>query len=691
MTDFFTNMLAPWQWAILALVPPAILALYFLKLRRQPLEVPSTYLWSRTVEDLHVNSIWQRMRQSLLLYLQLLLVLLVMLACLRPGCQSTALTGNRFIFLIDASASMSATDVEPTRLDMAKKRINEMIDQMRSGDAAMVISFSNVAKVEQPFTDNRRLLRDRVNQILPTNRTSVLGEALRAAAGLANPGQTGDPNNPLDQRVAEAMPATLYIFSDGGVAEVPNFKLGNLEPKYMKIGTEQPANVGIVAFSVGRNPDKPAQQQAFGRVENYGPEPVEVEVTLYRDGGLVDAQKIALPAAELTPDPSDTEEPKKDAKGNAEPVEKNMLCTPGASGVEFDLGALEEGLLKLEITEKDVLAVDNVAYAAINTPRRARVLLVTPGNESLRLALGTEEAVKLAELSTAAPSLLDTKAFEEQAATGQYDLIIFDQCTPKKMPQSNTLFIGSRPPAEDWKIEEKTGVPIIIDTDRAHPLMALVEFGNVSIAEGLSVTPPQGGTVLIDSDNGPLLAIAPREGYEDAVLGFAIVTSDKEGKQLYNTDWMKRLSFPVFVKNVLEYLGGNAGAPGLPSIQPGTAMILRSQSPVQTMTVEAPTKQKIDLQRESQGNFIYTNTNDLGIYNVVEGSAKQVSQRFAVNLFSSRESDLHPANKITLGYETVKGEAGVERARNEWWKWLLIGALGVLIFEWYVYNRRVYF
>jgi hypothetical protein len=686
MSDIFTNMLAPWQWLILALVPPAILALYFLKLRRQPLEVPSTYLWSRTVEDLHVNSIWQRMRQSLLLYLQLLLVLLVMLACLRPGCQSTALTGDRFVFLLDASASMSATDVAPTRLDMAKKRMVELIDQMKSGDAAMVISFSNVAKVEQPFTDNRRLLRDRVNQVLPTNRTSALGEALRAASGLANPGQTGDPNNPLDQRVAEAMPATLYIFSDGGVAEVPNFKLGNLEPKYVKVGTDRPANVGIVAFSVGRNPDKAGQQQAFGRLENFGPEPVKVEVTLYRDGGLLDAKNVDLPAAEFVQDPSDTAEPKP-----GEPDVRNILCSPGAGGIEFDLGALEEGLLKLEITEKDALAVDNVAHAAINTPRRAKVLLVTPGNEAIKLALGTEEAVKLAELSTALPAILESKAFEEQASSGQYDLIIFDQCAPKKMPQSNTLFIAAAPPLPDWKVTKPQGPPVIVDADRAHPLLALVEFGNVTIAEAFAVTPPAGGTILIDADIGPLLAIAPREGYEDAVLGFAIIATDKDGKKTFHTDWYKRLSFPIFLKNILEYLGGNAGAPGLPSISPGTPMILRAQSPVTQMTVEAPTKQKIEVQRESQGNFVYTNTNDLGIYSVVEGSAKQVSQRFAVNLFNSRESDLHPANKITLGYETVTGTSGIERSRNEWWKWLLVGALGVLLFEWYVYNRRVYF
>ena len=67
------NSLAPWQWGwgLLALIPPAIIALYFLKLKRIPLEVPSTYLWRKSIEDLHVNSIWQRLRKNLLLYLQL--------------------------------------------------------------------------------------------------------------------------------------------------------------------------------------------------------------------------------------------------------------------------------------------------------------------------------------------------------------------------------------------------------------------------------------------------------------------------------------------------------------------------------------------------------------------------------------------------------------------------------------------
>ncbi|MCG8448349.1 MAG: BatA domain-containing protein, partial [Pirellulales bacterium] len=99
MGDFFRNTLGPGSWFLLGLIPPAIFALYFLKLKRQPLEVPSTYLWHRVIEDLHVNSLWQQLRKSFLMFLQLLLVALAMLAVLRPGWQGQSLSGQRFIFL----------------------------------------------------------------------------------------------------------------------------------------------------------------------------------------------------------------------------------------------------------------------------------------------------------------------------------------------------------------------------------------------------------------------------------------------------------------------------------------------------------------------------------------------------------------------------------------------------------------
>ena len=178
-------MLGPLGWVILGLIPPLILMLYFLKLKRTPLEVPSTYLWTKTIEDLHVNSIWQRLRNSLLLLLQLLLALLLILACLGPGCRGEKLLGNRFIFLIDQSASMAAVDLPDgeTRLEFAKREVSKLIDSMGPEDTAMVISFSNQANVQQSYTRNRALLKRKVSAIKQTQRSSDISEALVAASG----------------------------------------------------------------------------------------------------------------------------------------------------------------------------------------------------------------------------------------------------------------------------------------------------------------------------------------------------------------------------------------------------------------------------------------------------------------------------------------------------------------------------
>src|SRR5271169_2470369 len=123
----FNSPLGMAAWAILAGVPVGIIALYFLKLRRRPVRVPSTILWRRSLEDLHVNSLFQRLRRNLLLFLQLLAVALMMLALAGPRMRGTAGQGQRFVLLIDCSASMSATDIAPTRLARAKEQAKKVV------------------------------------------------------------------------------------------------------------------------------------------------------------------------------------------------------------------------------------------------------------------------------------------------------------------------------------------------------------------------------------------------------------------------------------------------------------------------------------------------------------------------------------------------------------------------------------
>ncbi len=471
----FLPTLSAWQWALIAAVPPAVVALYFLKLRRQPLEVPSTYLWQKSIEDLHVNSLWQRIRQNLLMYLQLLLLLLVIFALLRPGWRSGQLRGGRYIFLIDDSASMNSTDIAPTRLAEAKRQATVLIDEMASGDNAMVISFSDLARVEQGFTDNRRELRRAVENIHPTSRTTAIDEALRAAAGLANPGRT------TEESKIEAKPARLFIFSDGKFPPVQGFSLGNLDPVFVPIGQPDVGNVGIVAFSVRRNEERENQLQAFGSIQNFGDGEVDAPVDLLLNGNPIDASKIKIK-------PSDT------------------------AGVKFDLGEIESGILELRLATPDAFTTDNHAWAAVNASRRPKVLFVTTGNEALELALATPRGAEMAEISKANPDILKTKEHQRAAAGGAFDLIIYDRCKPEQFPRANTLFIGQTPPAleaqpieakaadakaaastdggaspnspsaKGWSLGQTVAFPQIIDVNRQHPLTQwLLDLGDVDI------------------------------------------------------------------------------------------------------------------------------------------------------------------------------------------------------------------
>src|SRR5437588_3954126 len=98
--------------AAASIVIPALLILYFLKLRRREMPVSSTFLWKKAIQDLQVNSPFQRLRRNLLLLLQLLLLILLLLSLSRPVTNFRPPAGEVSVILIDRSASMNALDIE---------------------------------------------------------------------------------------------------------------------------------------------------------------------------------------------------------------------------------------------------------------------------------------------------------------------------------------------------------------------------------------------------------------------------------------------------------------------------------------------------------------------------------------------------------------------------------------------------
>ena len=187
---------------------------------------------------------------------------------------------------------MSATDVDDAknRLDEAKQLVGSLIDQMDSGMTAMIISFADRPQVVQEFTDNRRLLRERLASIEPTARSTDLRGALELAGGLANPSRITTEQGGQEVDVVEAQPATVYIFSDGRFEAVKDFSLGNLKPIYVPIGSFDAKNLAITTFATRRNESQPEEQQAFVQVANFSDKPQKATVELSLDGQFLDAR-----------------------------------------------------------------------------------------------------------------------------------------------------------------------------------------------------------------------------------------------------------------------------------------------------------------------------------------------------------------------------------------------------------------
>ncbi len=713
----------PWQfnsplnisaWAALALVPLGILLLYFLKLRRRPVQVPSTILWKRSLEDLRVNSLFQRLRKNLLLYLQLLFVGLLLLALAGPVVQGLARQGQRLVLAIDESASMGATDVDPgpTRLDAAKLEARKVIEAMGQGDLAMLVAFGSDARVVANYTGDKGLLIRQLAALRPTDSSTSLREALQLVAGLANPQKYLEPGEGVV--ASEIVPPRLFLFTDGGFADVPGFSLGNIQPEVVVVGppprrpstpvvapvsnpdadpsgflADEPAmtapvlvpsdNVAILALSAARSDETPEQVQLFGRVRNFREESVACRAALFsrepsRPGvpdTLIDAVALQIPAR------SD-------------------------QSFQFDLrSATAETQYMVRLDVEDALALDNTAYLVIGSPRKAQVLIVGGNNRFLVDTLTTDTTRQLAEVTNVTAEQLGTPAVAGDLESGTYDLVIFDGVEPPPSPQANTLCFGVLTPGVAPDRARSVEGPVVLDWNTSDALLQYIrDFAGVTMRRALVLDPPVGSRVLIESDQGPLAYAVSRAGFVDVCIGFGLV----EGRE-FNTNWPLRSGFPLFIYNSLRVLGSAREAGGIESYAPGALVSLPPTIPGEKVEVVDLTGKPVEsVSRSPQGAFVVTQARGTGIYDVrwTDGGEPDRSS-FAVNLFDPRESDLSTRGRvppgvpddqadqylIKIGFNPVAATNVDAPALLEGWWPLTLLALGVVLIEWFLYNRRV--
>jgi Ca-activated chloride channel homolog len=353
--------------AAAALALPLIVLLYFLKVKRPEVRVATLVLWRRHLADRQANAPWQRLRWSALLAVQLLAALLITAALVRPGVTGAAGVGKTTVVLLDASASMRATDTAPDRFGAATARTREMANSLAPGEEMAIILMGDHAQLLAAPTSDPAVLGSALDRAHPGGGSSDLAEGI----SLANAILSGRPGG------------AIILLGDGH-SRPPAAPPRVVAPlTYVPIGYSD-QNSAIETLS------RAAAGTLFLRVANYGRQPRDLKVEMYADGSLADVLPVHV-------------------DGNS------------SSDLTWTRLPSDAQLVEARLTPPDVLGIDDEAWLLTGAPPPRAVLLVTDENGFLARALSLRPGVKVTTVAPKdyKPGTYDLYVFDRFVPSGK--------------------------------------------------------------------------------------------------------------------------------------------------------------------------------------------------------------------------------------------------------------------------------
>jgi len=671
----------PTALIVAAVAVPLLLLLYFLKLRRQERKVSSTLLWKKAVQDLQVNAPFQKLRKNLLLFLQLLLLLAVLLGLAHPVSNFTRAPKQSVVLLLDTSGSMQASESNKrTRLDEAKDAAARFISELPDASRAMVISFADRARVECSFTSDKRRLKHSLEDIEPTCGGSRLGEALQLAvaysSSLIEEANIGVPE------AAKQGAADIELFSDGNITDAGEQFVTRGHMRYFKIGAASD-NVGIVAFDVRRDFERPGHVSVFVRVENFNSSAVRSDVSLSLDGKLLTGagsiREIVLgPANDPTSRSAGSRDSAASGPRGAAP-ESNL---PASQNVVFELQHDAGGVLEVTWHRPDALDLDNRVVAPLDPPRPVRLLVVC-GRPEVRALLSERRLQALGAQVVEFVTPAEYEAMPEARIVTEgrcaYDLVLLDNHDTDRLPPGHYVFFNGLPRIDGVSRGEDVVAKPIVYGAQHHPLMRSVNFDAIAIAQWKRLKLPSHALPLLEGEESTVLALLADPGHRYVISAF----------DLLDSDFLFEPSFPVFLQNAIMFLAGGGIIEAGRMISSGDTVTLPVPPAARKLRITRPDGVTETLDVGERANVSYARTQDVGLYRARFDDEAGTAMNFAVNLLDRVESAIRPNDSLAVGSERVATMDAATKINEALWPYAVAAALVLLLVEWWVYNRRV--
>jgi len=609
--------------AVLFLAAIPLVILYFLKLRRPRVEIPSLVLWQSVVNDQRVNSPFQKFRRNLLLLLQLLILTLLVLALTQPFIGSAAGTAEFTPILIDCSASMSAIDpaTGETRLSLILDQVRERINNLRSDQQFALFTFASTGRRLTEFTNDRRVLLQALESIEATDLPAQLDDVLRMAAAYTT-------SFPIRE---------VILLTDGNLPESVEFELPfSLQVKRLQV---QGANLGITEMTARR--DGKDGWELFIRITGASEELQTAELQLYQNGEQIFTERISA------------------AAGDGE-----RLVFP----IETDTLALVEA--RLIPAGEDVLETDNRCWLTLPATRSLQVLTLgqlTTWQRAVNVLDGVEQEVV-------------TGGVPDQT---EYDLIISDGEIPEGINAPVTLFVDVIPEDLSGLIEKREDVCTVTDWNRTAPLLQHVSLGDVQIGEqpawgpeiGLRELEERGYEVLAEGNAGPLL-LQKREGLK-TTWWFTFHTD--------RSTLPYRVGFPILAANAVNSSLKQAALSEVSAAPTGVLPALQLDAG-QDYQVEAPDGSLTAVRSGMTGLLTGIGASEVGQYRVRDGNdVVSIVGTGLLSLSETSLSAVDELRFAEVQVDT-DATIRLETDRPLWWG-LALGAFVVMLVEWWYFQR----
>lgn len=677
----------------------ALTALYLLKLERRRLVVPYVRLWARVLGEQRTETLWRRLRRWVSLLVQLLILGLLVAALGEPE-PARGTEGRTIALVIDASASMQATDVASlglgSRLDRARQAARELAMGLGPADRATVIRLDGQPLALGGLTADEQDLGQRIDGITSTDGPADLEAALRLAAdvlrGHPHPmvvliGDGAWPREVLERvRFGTPGPASAQVPPTTTPAATPTpsrrldaIDLAGIDLRYLPVGASGD-NLGIIGFSVRRYRQNRASFEVLVEVQSFATEPTRARLEILQDGEVIDVEPLELKPGEqvqrVLPDLAGVTT----GPGAGTRLEARLSPAPsGPPGPPSPSGAAPPA-------RRDFLPLDDRAYAVLAPRPKERVLLVTSGNLFLEAALLLNE-------NAAIDKVAPTAYAPAQAA--RYDVVIFDGVTPPEPPATAALYLDPQGPASPFRIVRDEPAVLVTDVAERHPIMRWVTLRDLNVKRSSVFALAPGDVALVSSLRAPILVARERAAGRSRQLAL--------GFDVRHSDLPLRVAFPVLLVNALDWLGEAPAGEDEAPLRSGRVWRLPGPrpegdaDPTHTLRVRDPEGR---LHRvpvvEGFGHF---QAGRAGFYEVdvpgQSGGKSEQGRRFlavAANLADAAESAIRPvpAGELVVGGQRLGPPEGfVRRPARAWWMIFLLLALVLSLIEWVGYHRRV--